>query len=319
MNTKRSFLRRGARLLGWSVLAVLVLFGCQITLLAFPQILFSDKTEIGTVVLHHDGLTEERALHLTTEIDRRLKGSRFHDPTRRDRVFVFRDRNNYELYRKLVFSKVVPSGFNLPTLGNSYVCEAVVVELGHATGGQPRFSIWDGDVAHIAAHEIGHQYIADRIGAGRWRRLPHWKQEGLPEYIANIGDIRADPSLSLVSRIEILKDDTRWTRTPAGRRPGWDRVHYEAGLLVEFLLDVEGRSLEQVLSDRVTRDATYTAMISWASSQEDLVGARSSPQSCWGWETQSPRRSAGTTFSTPPSVANLIRVIVGADPTETRC
>jgi len=270
LNTKKSFLGRSARLLRWPLLALLVLFGFQFTLLAFPQLLFAGKTEIGTVALFHDGLAEEQARRLATDIDRRLQGSRFHDSTRRDRLFVFRNRNSYELYRKLTFSKVVPSGFNLPILGNSYVCEAVVAELGDATGGQPRFSIWDGDVAHIAAHEIGHQYIADRIGAGRWRRLPHWKQEGLPEYIANIGDIRADPSLSLASRIEILQDDALWSRAPAGRRPGWDRVHYEAELLVEFLLDVEGQSLEQLISDRVTKDDTYSAMISWLKKDDEM-------------------------------------------------
>jgi hypothetical protein len=267
MNTKRSFLSKCARLLQWLVLTVLVLFGIQVTLLAFPQILFSDSTRIGTVELFHDGLAEEQALRLATEIDRRLQGSRFHDSTRSDPVFVFRNRNTYELYLKLIFSQVAPSGFNLPIFGNSYVCEAVVTELGDATGGQPRFSIWDGNLAHIASHEIGHQYVADRIGSGRWRGLPHWKQEGLPEYIANIGDIRADQSLSLVSRIGILEDDTLWTATPAGRRPGWDRVHYEAGLLVEFLLDVQGLSLEQLISDRVTKSDTYSAMMSWASPQ----------------------------------------------------
>ncbi len=270
MSTKRSFLSKCARLLRWLVPIVLVLFGVQVSLLAFPQILFSDSTRIGTVTVYHDALTEESALRLATEIDRRLQGSQFHDATRKDKLFVFRNRNTYELYLKLVFLKVAPSGFNLPILGNSYVCEAVVTELGDATGGQPRFSIWDGDLAHIAAHEIGHQYVADRIGSGRWRELPHWKREGLPEYIANIGDIRADPSLSLVSRIGVLEDDTSWTKTPVGRRPGWDRVHYEAGLLVEFLLDVQGVSPEELISDRVTRNDTYSAMISWASLQGEI-------------------------------------------------
>ena len=267
MNTERSFLRKGARLLLWLALVALVLFGFQVTLLAFPQLLFSESTRVGTVTVFHDGLPDEQALRFATEIDRRLQGSRFYDPARSDPVFIFRNRNTYELYLKLIFRNVAPSGFNLPIFGNSYVCEAVLTELGDATGGQPRFSIWDGDLAHIAAHEIGHQYIADRIGSRRWRSLPHWKQEGLPEYIANIGDVRADPSFSLVSRIRILGDDSRWTATPATRRRGWDRVHYEAGLLVEFLLDVEGLSLEQVISDRVTKSDTYSAMKSWASSR----------------------------------------------------
>ena len=272
MKTRRSFLSRWARRLRWPVLAVLLLFGFQVTLLAFPQVLFSDKTQVGTVTVFHDGLAEEQAVHLATEIDRRLRGSRFYDSTRSDRVFVFRRLSTYALYRKLTLSKTVPSGFNLSIFGNSYVCEAVVTELRAATGGQPRFSIWDGDMSHVAAHEIGHQYVVDRIGSGRWRGLPHWKREGLPEYIANIGDTRADSSQSLVARIGILRDDTRWTRTPAGRRPGWDRVHYEAELLVEFLFDIQGRSLEQIVSDRVTKDDTYSAMMSWAAS-----GARERP------------------------------------------
>ena len=252
------------RALRWLLLAVALLFGCQLGLLAFPQILFSDSARVGTVTVHHDGLGNERAIRLATEIDRRLRGSRFEDPTRSDSLFVFRERATYELYRKLTFSRIVPSGFNLPVFGNSYVCEAVVAELGEASGGKPRLSIWDGDLAHIGAHEIGHQYVVDRIGAGRWRRLPHWKQEGLPEYIANAGVVRDDPSLSLVARVEILEDATLWSARPEGRRAGWDRLHYEAGLLVEFLLEVRGMSLEELIADRVTRSDARDAMFSWA-------------------------------------------------------
>ncbi len=265
MKTLRSFARDCFRILRWAVLAALLLFGVQVGLLAFPQVFFSGRAEAGTVTLFHNGLRDEPALRLAADIDQRLQGSRFYDPTRRDRVFLFQDRNRYKQYLKLTFQRTVPSGFNLSMVGNSYVCEAVVRELGEATGGQPGFSIWDGDLAHIAAHEIGHQYIADRIGDGRWRRLPHWKQEGLPEYIANIGPIRKKPSLDLSARIGLLKNDALWGATPPGRRPGWDRVHYEAELLVEFLLDVKGMTLEQVVSDQVHRADTYSAMMNWAS------------------------------------------------------
>jgi tellurite resistance-related uncharacterized protein len=216
-NVLKAILRRCARPLLWLLSTLLILFGLQITLLAFPQLLFSESFQAGTVVVHHDGLPAKHAERLAITIDRRLQGSRFHDATRNDPVFVFRERGAYALYRKLLFSNITPSGFNLPVFGNSYVCEAIVTELGTATGGQPRFSIWDGDVAHIAAHEIGHQLVVDRIGSGRWREMPHWKQEGLPEYIANIGDIRADPAAHLSHRIEILNDDTLWTATPSRR------------------------------------------------------------------------------------------------------
>jgi len=216
------------------------------------------------VTVFHDELTQQQAAQLAAEIDRRLRSCRFRDPTRSDRVFVFRGRENYETYLKLAFLDSVPQGFNLSRLGNSYVCEAVVSELGLDADDRPRFSLWEGSVAHIAAHELGHQYISDLIGPGRWRALPHWKREGLPEYIANIGDIQADPSQSLFHRVGVLLDDASWTAIPPGRRPGWDRLHYEAGLMVEFQFEVRGLSLEQVVSDGVTKEETRAAMLLWA-------------------------------------------------------
>lgn len=296
MNIKRSFPSKCAKPLLWSGCTVLVLLGFHVTLLARPQVLFSNSTRIGTVTVFYDGLDAEHARRLATEIDRRLRGSRYYDATRNDRVFVFRDRSTYRLYRMLTLSAIVPSGFNLSIFGNSYVCKAVATELGEATGGQPRFSIWDGDLAHVAAHEIGHQYIVDRIGSRRWRAMPQWKREGLPEYIADIGAVRADPSLSLVSRIGILGDDTQWTATPAGRRPGWDRMHYEAELMVEFLLDVQGVPLERVVSDRVTKSDTYSAMMSWASVQRTQLGG--SCRHLRGGPARAPRSNPPSAYST---------------------
>jgi len=33
----------------------------------------------------------------------------------------------------------------------------------------------------------------------------------------------------------------------------WGRIHYEAGLLFEYLLDVKGYALEDIIADSVTR------------------------------------------------------------------
>jgi len=43
----------------------------------------------------------------------------------------------------------------------------------------------------------------------------------------------------------------------------WDRIHFEAGLLMEFLLDVRGYDLMTVLPDSVTREDTYAVMLEW--------------------------------------------------------
>jgi hypothetical protein len=96
------------------------------------------------------------------------------------------------------------------------------------------------------------------IGRSRFTELPHWKQEGFPEYVANIGEIREDSLATLPSRIEKLNDDRLWDGYHR-----WNRIHYEASLLVEFLLDVEGYTAEEIVADSVTREETLAALKAW--------------------------------------------------------
>jgi hypothetical protein len=76
--------------------------------------------------------------------------------------------------------------------------------------------------------------------------------------MTNIGLLRSNATASLESRIGILLDDDRWI----GPR-NWDRIHYKAGLMVEFLLDVQGMELRGILGDSVGRDDTDAARLEW--------------------------------------------------------
>ncbi|MGB5661455.1 MAG: hypothetical protein WBO54_18445, partial [Thermoanaerobaculia bacterium] len=51
----------------------------------------------------------------------------------------------------------------------------------------------------------------------------------------------------------------------------WDRTHYESALMVEFLLDVQGYTLDDIVVDSVTRDGTYAAMVEWRKGQRSTV------------------------------------------------
>jgi hypothetical protein len=139
-----------------------------------------------------------------------------------------------------------------------------VKALGEGSGGLPRFSIWEGNLAHTIAHEVAHQYVAERIGRGLWRRLPHWKREGIPEYLANIATIRQYSMASLRSRLDLLNSDRAWSATQGWSNRAWERIHYEAGLLVEFLVENQGYTLEDIVADSVTDGNTSAAMLAWA-------------------------------------------------------
>jgi hypothetical protein len=255
----------------WALAALsllLLLIVLYVSFLAFPQVAFSDSVRHGTVNVYYDDTDSEAMAKLAYNIDQRLRGCSFYDSSRTDRVFYCHEEGKFSIFTSLTRVNPAVQGFALSIFGNSFVSALRIAELAESSGGQPPYSIYEGSVAHIAAHEIAHVYICDSIGKSTWFDLPHWKQEGLPEYIANIGLLKADTMNTLVKRIHVLEDDSQWR---GSRSTSWDRIHYEAGLLVEYLLEVEGRSLEYVISDSVTRAATLDAMAEWARTQQSGI------------------------------------------------
>lgn len=260
---RRAIVRWTVRLL----IVVVVLIGLQVSVLAFPQMLLPHATRSGTVVIYTRTPVTEDIERLAARVDHRLHGCEFYDSTRTDRVFLFENQDLYKFYVRLSLLPNVPQGFGLSIFGNSYVDVNRNRSLGDWTGGVPKYSIYDGNLSHLIAHEIAHHYVTDRIGRSRWKSLPHWKREGLPEYIANIGPVEEDGA-SLESRIAILRDDTQWWA--AGRadgREGWDRIHYRAGLLIEYLIREEGYTIDEIVSDTTDRNEIENRMYAWAESQ----------------------------------------------------
>ncbi len=236
----------------------MVALGIAVGLLAFPQLLMSNKAEAGSVVVYYDGEADPTFQQVADDTDHRLRAGGFGNPDSPERIFVFRDQGLYSLFARLARVPTQAQGFGLSILGATYVSAPRVEALGERTGRGPKYSVWEGNLSHTMAHEVAHLIMADSIGRSTWRALPRWKQEGFPEYVANIGLIREDSAASLPQRIEILLDDGQWL----GPR-SWDRIHFEAGLLVEFLLEVRDYDLVAVLPDRVAREDTYAAMLEW--------------------------------------------------------
>ena len=247
--------------IGTVVMAALVGW---IGILAFPQVLCRQQVRSGSIRLYYDDLPEATAGELARSVDHRLQTSGFADSAATFRVFLFQRRAAYSWIARSAAVPRQAQGFNLSLLGNTFVSGPRVTELGELSGRGPRYSVWEGDPAHTIAHEVGHQIVVDSIGR---RALPQWKREGLAEFIANIGLIREDSTADLVSRLATFDDDRTWISTRGSARKGWDRIHYEAGLLVEFLIEVRGHTLADVAADSVTKESTRTALRSWAESR----------------------------------------------------
>jgi hypothetical protein len=238
---------------------VVALVSAQVGLLAFPEILLSNEASAGSVAVHYRGTTDPSITALARDVDNRLRAAGFGNPEDPKDIFFFPDQGLYAFFARLARVSPQAQGFGISFLGNSFVSGPRVEALGEQTGRAPRYSVWEGSIPHTVAHELAHLILIDSIGRKGWVRLPHWKQEGFPEYMANIGLIRSDTTAAFRRRVEILQDDAQWS----GPR-SWDRIHYEAGLMVEFLLEVEGLEFRAVLGDSISRDRTYSGMVEWS-------------------------------------------------------
>ena len=263
MKKRTSAWRRVGRVVVWCVLAAVVVFALQLTVLAYPQPFFSDRARAGAVTLYSDATGELPLDSLAWEADRRLRASDLYDSTRNDRVFLIHNEGTFRFFARISFLRPDLQGFNLSLFDNSFINLSRIQRMAANSNDAPDFSIREGDIAHIVVHEIAHGYLADRIGRSAWKRLPLWKQEGYPEYVANIAEIRATDRAALVDRIDVLNDEDIWRS-----RRSHARVHYEAELLWEYLLEVKGYSIMEIVADSVTREDVHRELLVWYDRQK---------------------------------------------------
>jgi hypothetical protein len=139
-----------------------------------------------------------------------------------------------------------------------FVSMSRVQEFAVSNQGRLRHTRFEGNPAEVIAHEIAHFNSVEALGYRAHLAQPVWKSEGWAEYQANIAAMRDDSAYDLGERIDLLLDDRHW-------RAGHDvaRDLWEWQLLVEYLGEVEGYRLADLVRDEVTKSAVRQRMLAW--------------------------------------------------------
>jgi hypothetical protein len=228
---------RGLRLIRRVALvavAAALLLGASIAgVLAYPQPFFAHQLAEGRLELYSDRPFDANAGHaFLADVEARLDRSILNDG-RPHRIFIA----NAEWRRRLFFLWGYGAG------GINFYPVASGVFLRQADVDADRLLKSDGTqvapprtLAYYAAHEIGHDFIAERIGTIANWRLPVWVREGLADYIAFGGDVDIDGLLAALRRGDPDLDPKR----------SGTYAHYR--LLVAFMLECEGWSVDRLLA-----------------------------------------------------------------------
>ena len=179
-------------------------------------------------------------------------------PGARCRIFICDNQRLYSFFAFLTrrSSNSMAIGFSL--LGNVYINEPKVRRMAAQNYGSIRYSRFEGNYAEVIAHEIAHFNVVKQLGFRRAIGMPFWKSAGYAEYQANPATTRKDSTYAFTDRIDLLLNNTFW-----GSNHSVAQRLFEWHVLVEFLAEVKGFDLEDLVDEDVTEWSTRKEMLGW--------------------------------------------------------
>lgn len=234
----------------------LLLFGILIGIAFNPSLLYANKTEVESFIIYHNE-------DLSPEIEKRLmnarkllKDSELYNPEVELKICL----NDNALYPKLI-DKLAG-----PTFGRGFYDIIVMQGSANHEANTVELNGYKWDLEQLIAHEAIHCYQFDKLGfwkSGPLNNYPHWKWEGYPEYVSRQNDDQTDLRHNIDRLLKYNEES-----------PGnWDISfsdgtiapisYYKDWLLVQYCLDVQELSYEELLQDSRARADVEKEMWSW--------------------------------------------------------
>ena len=251
--TARGIRKLSVRLL-LALLAVLLLY---VGTLVFPSPLFAYEAGFGSYRVYSDDPIPADLEHVIEEAVRRVEAMEHAPAPSRQRVYLCNNPKLYAFFAFLTRKSEKSLAIGLSVANETFVSVSRVREFAARNRGVLRHTRFEGNLAEVIAHEIAHFNSARALGFRAHMRQPVWKSEGWAEYQANVAAIRADPAYSLHERIGLLLEDDSWSGN------GVARDLWEWQILAEFLGEVKGYRLEDLVREDVTLSSAREQMMDW--------------------------------------------------------
>jgi hypothetical protein len=239
-------------------LIFLVAVSLWVGILVFPTPLFAYEARFGTFRVCSDEPIPADFAEVMEDADRRLQAMEHEPPDASQRVYLCHDQSRSGCLAFLARKGPQSLGIGLSVANETFVSVTRVRLFAATNRGVLKHTRFAGDVAEVIAHEIAHFNSAHALGYRAHLAQPVWTREGWAEYQANIAALRADPDYDLGKRIDQLLQNDYWSRTHSMARDFW-----EWQLLVEFLGEVEGYTLADLIREEVTESSAREQMMAW--------------------------------------------------------
>src|SRR5262245_58309081 len=221
--------------LSW-LLAFLAAFALYLSLLCHPGLFFRYSFTQGIVTLYSDEpILPRSAAQVLEEVERRLARSPLyhHQTARGIRVHLCNRR-----WRFLFFANIrhQVGGLTYPPLTDNIFLRPTRLDADRLIGPSGQEVSGERTLSYFIAHEIMHALIAGELGAGRYSRLPAWKDEGYADRIAKGIDFDYERAVRQLRRGDREMDPIR------------SGLYLRYRLLVTYLLDRKGINVHELLN-----------------------------------------------------------------------
>jgi hypothetical protein len=244
-----------------SLTLLLAIATVYVVTLIFPYPLFAHQGDFGEFKVYSSQPLPIDLDQTIEDVRSRVKAMEYARPGARCNVFICGDQRLYSFFAFLTRMSPNSLAIGLSAVGNVYMNAERVRRFAAQNSWGIRHSRSEGNTAEVIAHEIAHFNVVKAKGYRASRSLPVWKSEGYAEYQANLAVTRADTLYVFSDRIELLLN-APWDEGSVAR---W---HFEWQLLVEFLGEVKGYGLEDLMDTGLTEEAARREMLEWYAEQQ---------------------------------------------------
>ncbi len=217
---------------------------CLYVLFAFfPQLIFSHSIQVAGIRLYSMSPISEQAGGLLEQVQARLAQSELYQSGDTFKVFVC---NSKTLYTLLAPGHRQTFGVSMPVTDNIILADADLRE-NVARAFRPAWNTRS--FTGVVTHEIGHSLVRRRISVFASITLPRWLSEGYSEYLAGEGSYPEAEGDKLIA-----------AGTSAAGGPFMYLVYRR---MVEYLIQVEGRSIRDLAADPPAEEQVKQKMRQW--------------------------------------------------------
>lgn len=226
-------------------------------LLIFPQPFFHFSHTTKNLHLYSDAPLTASEKAQVEDLAQLLSRETMNIPSINHRIFLSNSSRRYAFYGFLVNKNSNSQGFNVEPTGNIFINKPFIDGIRRQYGPAYSYTLLEGDLSHIIAHEIVHTLVTKKLGFWKSRALPAWKKEGYAEYLA--AKLRSSDELSFNfrDRYAHFQRFSPDTISPV-------RLHYlESQLLLHYLMEIERMDFDSVMHTSLTEAEVFDQLKAW--------------------------------------------------------